>query len=54
MKTNKFILAGALAGALMLTTSCSDSFLEVKNPNGEPLEEYYTTDEHLLEALTAA
>ena len=54
MKTNKYILAGSLASLLLLTGSCSDSFLDVKNPNGEPLEEYYTTDEHLLEALTAA
>lgn len=41
------------AGAL-LTASCADSFLEVTNPSGEPLEEYYTTDEHLQEALNAA
>ena len=24
------------------TTSCNDNFLEVENPSGEPLEEYYT------------
>jgi len=35
-------------------TSCSDSFLDVTNPTGEPLEEYYTTDATLNEALTAA
>lgn len=38
----------------LATTSCSDSFLEVENPSGEPLEEYYTTDEHINEALNAA
>ena len=38
----------------MALTSCSDDFLEVKNPTGEPLEEYYTNEETLNEALTAA
>lgn len=38
----------------LVNTSCSDSFLEVENPSGENLEEYYTTDEHINEALNAA
>ena len=38
----------------LANTSCSDSFLEVENPTGENLEEYYTTDEHINEALNAA
>ena len=38
----------------LANTSCSDSFLEVENPSGENLEEYYTTDEHINEALNAA
>lgn len=46
------MMAG-VAAALGLA-SCSDDFLEVTNPNGEPLEEYYTTDEHIQEALIAA
>ena len=37
-----------------LFTSCSDDFLEVKNPTGEPLEEYYTNEQTLSEALTSA
>ena len=37
-----------------LCAACSEDFLEVKNPTGEPLEEYYTTDERLNEALTSA
>ena len=37
-----------------LVTSCSDDFLEVKNPTGEPLEEYYTNEQTLNEALTSA
>ena len=43
---------GGVGGGLL--TSCSDDFLEVKNPTGEPLEEYYTSEETLNEALTAA
>lgn len=38
----------------LANTSCSDSFLEVENPSGENLEEYYTTDAHINEALNAA
>lgn len=53
MKTNKLILGLVAAGAL-ITTSCSDNFLEVDNPVGEPIEKYYTTDAHVFEALTAA
>ena len=37
-----------------LLSSCSDEFLEVTKPDGEPLEEYYTTEETLNEALTSA
>ena len=44
----------AVSAAAFVLASCSDDFLEVKNPTGEPLEEYYTTDEHLSEALTSA
>ena len=47
------IIAGFVAAAFALT-ACSDDFLEVKNPTGEPLEEYYTTEETLNEALTSA
>lgn len=54
MKTNKILAIGLLTAATMFTTSCSDSFLEVENPTGEPLEDYYTTDEHIQEALIAA
>lgn len=51
---NKHIyVCGAIALAFTLG-SCSDSFLEVSNPTGEPLEEYYVSDEKLNEALTAA
>ncbi|MCM1221992.1 MAG: RagB/SusD family nutrient uptake outer membrane protein [Lachnospiraceae bacterium] len=55
MKINRYIAISSMMVALsMFTTACSDSFLEVENPTGEPLEEYYTTDEHIQEALVAA
>lgn len=53
MKKNNYIYMGVLSAAFLLG-SCSDDFLKVEDPTGEPLEEYYTTDEHLQEAVTAA
>ena len=53
MKKNNILLAGLFAASIMLV-SCGEEFLEVTNPTGEPLEEYYTTDATLLEALTSA
>lgn len=53
MKTNKIFTIGLIAAATLIT-GCRDSFLEVENPSGEPLEEYYTTDAHIQEALIAA
>ena len=50
-KIYKVLCAGVVAVSL---TACSDDFLEVQNPTGEPLEEYYMTDEHLSEACTSA
>lgn len=54
MKTNKILAIGLLAAATIFTTGCRDSFLDVQNPTGEPLEDYYTTDERIQEALIAA
>ena len=53
MKTRNIAIS-LLAAAAMLTTSCGDDFLEVTNPNGDFLEDYYKSDEHLQEALIAA
>ena len=57
-KTSQWVTTGVLSYLLLLTSylfvSCTDDFLEVKNPTGEPLEEYYTTEETLNEALTSA
>ena len=51
-KTFGAVLVGC--GLAATFTACSEDFLEVKNPKGEPLEEYYTTEETLNEALTSA
>ncbi len=54
-KIFKMLCSGMVVCGITLTMfSCSDDFLEVKNPNGEPLEEYYTTEATLNEALTSA
>ncbi len=47
------IIAGAFT-ALMTLASCSKDFLEVTKPDGDPLEEYYTTDARLYESLVSA
>ena len=49
----QYILMAGVAASLTLV-GCSDSFLEVSKPDGETLEEYYTTDKHIQEALVAA
>lgn len=45
-------MAGVAASLTLV--GCSDDFLEVTNPSGEPLEDYYTTDAHIQEAVAAA
>lgn len=49
----KKIYLGIVAAA-MLFTGCSTDWLDVENPTGEGLEEYYTTEARLNEALNAA
>lgn len=52
MKTlHKICLAAAIA---FVPAACTNDFLEVENPTAEPVEEYFTTEEHLMEALVAA
>ena len=43
-----------MVSAALLTTSCSEDFLNVEKPDGEPLEEYYNSKEHIEEAVIAA
>lgn len=52
MKKYKYITVGVIA--VFLATGCSDSFLELKSPTDEPIEDYFTTDEHIQEAVVAA
>ena len=58
MKTKNikhFLVAGLVCCGFTATlTSCSDDFLEVTKPDGEPLEEYYVNETTLNEALTSA
>lgn len=53
MKQYNILLAGALSLAL-INSGCSDSFLEVESPVNETIESYFTTDEHIQEAVVAA
>jgi len=53
MKTNNILTIGLLSATVMLT-GCKDSFLEVTPPTAIPIEEYFTTDAHVQEALVAA
>lgn len=50
----KFVPAALMASALMLNTSCKDSFLEVEPPTQGTPETYFNTEDHILEALAAA
>ena len=54
MKKNKISIIAGMFAVSMALVSCDDSFLEVTNPTGEPLEEYYTNETTLNEALTSA
>lgn len=53
MKINH-ILSISCTAAVLVLSSCSDSFLEVTPPTQNPIEEYYTTQDHVYEALVAA
>lgn len=48
------IFTGLLLAASVAATGCSDDFLELEPPTQQPIEEYYTTEEHVYEALIAA
>lgn len=52
MKLNKIFSVIALGSVIF--ASCGDDFLTVENPTAQPIEEYFTTAEHLQEALVAA
>ena len=48
------IYAGLMLAASVAFTGCSDDFLEVTPPTSNPIEEYFTTSEHVYEALISA
>lgn len=50
----KYITLIAAVAAIAFTSSCSEKFLTVDNTGAMQLEEYFTTEEHLAEALVAA
>ena len=43
-----------IAIAALVVSACGKDFLTVEHPTESPLEEYFTTEEHLQEALVAA
>lgn len=51
MKTYKLILAAAMTA---MAVACTDKFLTVEHPTAMPIEDYFTTEPHLAEALVAA
>ncbi|MCD8184722.1 MAG: RagB/SusD family nutrient uptake outer membrane protein [Bacteroides sp.] len=53
MKKHNFLAVGFLASTLMLA-GCSDSFLELESPTQVTIQDYFTTNEHVYEALIAA
>ena len=52
MKKYKLFAASIFSAAFMLT-GCSDSFLEVESPTQVTIEDYFTTNDHVYEALIA-
>ena len=49
-----YIISGAMMAAGMLLTGCSSDWLDVSSPVQEPVSEYFTTNEHIKEAVVAA
>ena len=50
----KKIFVLALTAVAVLVSACGKDFLTVEHPTESPLEEYFTTPEHLQEAVIAA
>lgn len=48
-----YIAVGLMMSGLAMT-GCSDSFLNVNSPTQEPVKDYFTTEEHVAEAVVAA
>ena len=54
MKTRHIFLLGIMSLTLTGLTGCGESFLDVESPTADDVNEYYTTDDHIQEALVAA
>ncbi|WP_062175459.1 RagB/SusD family nutrient uptake outer membrane protein [Dysgonomonas macrotermitis] len=52
MKRYKYIMLGLITSAFL--TGCSESFLELESKTQETIDTYFTTDEHIQEAVVAA
>ena len=50
----KYSIIAAAAALALTAVSCGDKFLTVDNPTAEFINDYFTTEEHLTEALYAA
>lgn len=50
----KYSIIAAVAAFALASVSCTDKFLTVDHNSAMPLEEYFTTEAHLQEALVAA
>ena len=53
MRFTPYIVSGLLMSTCLFS-GCADSFLEVDSKNEETIESYFTTDEHVQEAVVAA
>lgn len=55
MKLYRILSIAAVSAFVMIfAAGCGNDFLTVDNPTAQPIEEYFTTPEHLAEALVAA
>ncbi len=54
MKKYTYITLATLIASASLATGCADSFLETSSPTQEFIDTYFTTDEHVQEAVVAA
>ena len=54
MKAYNKILTFGLLGAAVALTGCSNSFLDIEDPNRTLIDEYMSTDAHIQEAVVAA
>lgn len=54
MKLNKSILPFAILGLGMGISSCSSDWLDITNKTQDPVEDYYTTEANIQQAVVAA